>query len=110
MQGTAKRYTSEIHSALQYHAIWLPSTPLSLGVIGDLQDGVVVPIDNLKQALGINVEAEPLSMQSTESLMYQSQSGVTIQTKASGATTTLFKGIAEAEAGIAVSFSRQGAC
>lgn len=110
MTSTAKLYINEIRHALKYHGVWLPGTPLSPGIIGEVRDGTFVPIDNLKEGLGITVDLEPGSTAGTESLLYQSQAGVVIQTKASGATSNLFKGVAEAEAGVAVRFSRQGAC
>lgn len=110
MASTAKLYTNEIRHALKYHGVWLPGTPLAPGIIGEVRDSTFVPIDNIKEGLGITVELEPEPAATTESLLYQSQAGVVIQTKASGATSNLFKGVAKAEAGIAVSFSRQGAC
>ncbi|MBP1468908.1 hypothetical protein EYB53_024580 [Candidatus Chloroploca sp. M-50] len=110
MTATAQQYTREIQTNLKYHAIWLPGTPIDLGAIGDVQDGVFVPMDNITQALAIPVQPELLPEHGGESILHQSQSGVTYQTKVGGETSALFKWIGAAEAGIAFDFKRQGAC
>jgi len=110
MTATAQQYTREIRNNLKYHAIWLPGTPIDLGVIGDVQDGIFVPMDNITQALAIPVQPEPLPAHGGESILHQSQSGVTFQTKVGGSTSTAFKYIGAAEAGISCSFRQQGAC
>lgn len=110
MTTTAQQYTREIHQALTYHAAWFPSTPIDLGGIGEVQDGIFVPMDTISQALNIAVRPELLPTSGGESIQYQSQAGVTFQTKTSGATSALFKYIGAAEAGLSVGFSRRGAC
>lgn len=110
MTSTAQQYVSEIRQALKYHAAWLPGSKLTLGTIGDVQDDVFVPMDTITGELGISVQFEELPHEGTDSLTYQSQSGVIIQTKASGATSTAFKYLGEADAGMSISFGKRGAC
>jgi hypothetical protein len=109
MTATAQQYIREIRTNLKYHAIWLPGTPINLGAIGDVQDGIFVPMDNITQALEIPIQPEPLLAHGGESITHQSQSGVSYQTKVGGETSALFKCIGAAAAGIAFDFSRQGA-
>lgn len=108
--SVAHLYTSEIRRALKHHAVWLPASSVELGTIGEIQDGLFVPLDTITRALKIAVQAEPVAGQATDSLTYQSTGGVTFQTKASGATSAMFKFIGQAEAGMVVNFSREGAC
>ncbi len=110
MTSVAQQYTSEIKRALHYNAIWLPSDKLELGVIGEVQDGIFVPQDHIRQVLGIHLHADASPSQSNNSLTYQSQAGVTLEAKASGATSGAFQYIGKAQAGISVTFGSQGAC
>lgn len=110
MTPAAHQYTSEIRRALDFNATWFPNTQLSLGTVGELDGTVFRPLDNVTRTLGILVEPEVLPPQQGANLLYQSQSGVSIQTKASGATSALFKALAEVDAGIGITFNRRGAC
>ncbi len=110
MTPAAQQYTNEIRRALHFQATWFPNTQLSLGTVGEVEDQIFRPLDNITWTLGILVESEFLPAQHGANLLYQSQSGISIQTKASGATSALFKAIADLDAGISVTFSQQGAC
>lgn len=101
------RYAKEIRDRLHYGATWTPGTPLKLGQVGTFENGVFVPKSNLG-ALGIKrfeLEADSKATSYT----YSSSSGVSLNFKAKGASSQTFKSLAEAEAGVAISFTRENA-
>jgi hypothetical protein len=79
-------------------------------VIGEVQDGIFVPQDHIKQVLGVDFQTAPSPRQSNNNLTYQSQNGVKLEVKVSGATSAAFQHIGKAQAGISVTFGSEGAC
>jgi hypothetical protein len=47
MASTAEQYAAEIRKELGYLAAWTPGTPITVGTIGTLDDGVFEPRGNL---------------------------------------------------------------
>lgn len=107
MNGLATTYVKEIHKNLRYRPTWLPGTPVELGSVGVLEEGVFRPLTDLAR---LGLEFETLTDRVADGSMdYASTSGASITVKAAGETDQRFKAIASAQAGALVEFSREGA-
>lgn len=95
-------YTRELHDQLKYRGTWLPSTPVQLGSVGVLREGVLDIVTSLDR-LGISYEEEVEAL-SDGSLDYRSESSVSVAVKTAGSTSAAFSVLAGAEAGIAITF------
>jgi hypothetical protein len=101
-----KLYTREIFDNLKYRPTWLPGTPISLGTIGLIEDGVFRPITSLRK---LNIPFEEVIDLDRDSIDYNSKTGVAITFKAAGELNQKFEAISEASAGALIEFSRVGA-
>lgn len=99
-------YTQEIYDNLKYRPTWLPGTPLSLGTVGLIEDGLFRPVTSLNQ-LKFNFE-ETLDTE-RDAFDYTSKSGVSITFKGAGDTNPKFEAVTKASAGALIEFSRTGA-
>lgn len=101
-----KLYTKEIYGNLRYRSTWLPGTPIRLGSVGPIEDGIFRPVTDLNR-LGIQFEEAIDTDQDT--IDFTSSNGVTIAFKAGGESNAQFKSLAKIEAGALVEFSKRGA-
>jgi hypothetical protein len=91
----------------KWHANWLPGSAIEVGMVGSLDDGQFTHTANLK-ARGIDLEAEK-DQQSGGDLSYASSGSVEFQAGVQGESEIDFAGLADGEAGVKVSFSRENA-
>ena len=101
-----KLYAEDVYKGLGYRPTWLPGTPINLGNIGVIEDGIFRPITDLAQ-LGIHFDVIVDTNQ--DAIDYSSTNGVSMSFKAGGETNGKFKAITRAEAGVLIEFSRKGA-
>jgi hypothetical protein len=107
MTTPAELYVNGIKKKLRnYYAAWLPSEKLQLGDVGVLNGNVFSRITTLGSC-GISFTTRP-DPNSTP-LDYVSESGVSIFLKAAGEVSTQLPNIPQAQAGVGVEFSKQGA-
>jgi hypothetical protein len=102
-----KTYTRSIYKQLRYRPTWLPGTPVELGTVGVLKDGIFRAVTDLHR-LGLTYTAK-MDPASDGALDYTSEKGVSIAFKAAGQLNTQFKALGEAEAGALVEFSEEDA-
>ncbi len=107
MVNVSKTYLSEVYGNLRYRPTWLPGTPLELGAVGVLDNGVFRQVTDLASLdIAYEVANDPVP---DASLDFTSSNGVSIQLKAKGELNERFKVLAQADAGALVEFSRAGA-
>lgn len=99
-------YTKEIYDNLQYRPTWLPGTPLSLGTVGLIEDGIFRPVTSLDQ---LKIPFTAMLDVERDSIDYSSKSGVSISFKGAGEANPKFEAITKASAGALIEFSRSGA-
>ena len=99
-------YAQDVYEGLGYRPTWLPGTPVELGDIGEIKDGVFRYITNLNQ-IGIHFDTRTDS--DRDAIDYASRDGVTMTFKAGGEVNQNFRAITEADAGLLIEFSRKGA-
>ena len=102
----AKDYTKEIKRQLNYSAVWLPTTTVSVGDIGEINDYQFKHVTTLKDQ-GIPFETIPESVSS--SIDYYSRNSVAIRFKGAGEAPLVGSSITKADAGVNVKFSKDGA-
>ena len=99
-------YAKEITHGLRYGATWTPGTPLRLGQIGTFEDGIFLPLGHLNTMgirFGLELDTSPTTY------TYMSAAGVSLRFKAKGETSSLYKSLSEAKAGVAITFDRENA-
>jgi hypothetical protein len=99
-------YTSQIHQQLRYRGTWLPSSPIELGTVGVMRDGVLDPMTSLVH-LEIPYETR-FDPAPDGSLDFRSAGAVGVTVKAAGSANQAFSALAGADAGMLISFSRRG--
>lgn len=106
MANIHKIYSKEIYNNLKYRTTWLPGSPINLGAVGLIEDGIFRPIttlDNLGMSFDEVIDTDK------DTFDYTSSSGVSITFKAAGETNDKFSSISDASAGAMIEFSRSGA-
>ena len=101
-----KLYSKEIYKNLKYRTTWLPGSPINLGAVGLIEDGIFRPIttlDNLGMSFDEVIDTDK------DTFNYTSSSGVSITFKAAGETNDKFSYVSDASAGAMIEFSRSGA-
>ncbi len=107
MTSPAELYVNGIREKFKiYHAAWLPNVTLHLGDIGVLQDNFFIQVTSLKN-LGIDFNERPDTDSTPIDLV--SESGVGITFKSAGQLNPNLTNLPQAEAGVGVEFSEQGA-
>lgn len=104
--SAAQEYTGKIHAALQHYAAWDPGTPLALGTVGHFIGRQFIPVDhldNLKVKYRIRKDATQSQWQ------YASSGQVAISVKARGTSATQFAHLAQADAGLKLTFGASNA-
>lgn len=107
MPALHRIYINDVYKNTQYRPTWLPGTPVELGTVGTMRDGVFVPVSSLAH-LGISFDTleDPVSDGQFD---YASTGSTVVSFKAAGALNEQFKVLTTAEAGALVQFSREGA-
>ena len=102
-----RTYTREVFNHLKYRPTWLPGTPIEIGTVGALEDGIFRPMTSLK-TLGIRFTIR-LDKAADGTLDFASETGVSVALKAAGELNPKFTAVAQGEAGALIEFSRAGA-
>ncbi|MEV6235321.1 hypothetical protein [Lentzea sp. NPDC051838] len=89
-----------------YWVTWHPSTRLRLGEVGTAGEGEFVGISSLQE---LEITAPSTLAETRDDLTWRSEGGVNVTTKASGQTSPLFQGLADAQAGMLVEFTQGNA-
>nr|HPQ97404.1 hypothetical protein [Thiolinea sp.] len=106
MTAIHQRYTREIYDNLRYRPTWLPGTPIRLGSVGVIENGIFRPVTALAQ---LNMAFDAVTDSSRDTISYNSKSGVSITFKAAGDSNPRFEAVTQGSAGALVEFSRDGA-
>ena len=106
MANIHQLYTREIYDNLRYRPTWLPGTPIGLGSVGLIEDGIFRAVTSLEK---LKIPFEQVLDDERDSIDYTSDSGVSITFKGAGDTNPKFEAITQASAGALVEFSRSGA-
>lgn len=101
-----KLYAEDVYESLGYRPTWLPGTPVALGNVGVIEDGIFRSVTNLTQ-LGIPFEIKVDTER--DAIDFASKKGVSLSFKAGGEVNGKFRAITTAEAGALIEFSREGA-
>lgn len=104
--ATSTQYIKELHRHFGYWAAWSPGVPLSLGTLGEFEDGVFVPTSHL---FSFGIRFRTIKDETPSDLTYQSEGSVAVTFKAKGETKGLFKNLSEFDAGVGVDFNRANA-
>lgn len=99
-----KNYNKEVHSEFGYRATWGPGTPLQLGDVGTIVEGVFRQESTLADFGITDVKTRAGSVM--EDYNFDSKSGVSIAMKAAGEAAPANSKLAEAQAGFSIDFSR----
>lgn len=99
-------YTRELLEELNYVATWLPTTVLAPGSVCDMRDGQLKLLGSLEE-LGIEAVVESGSAEST--IEYKTAGAVSVLTKLEGEAPLPGSALSAAEAGLRITFSREGA-
>jgi hypothetical protein len=107
MGSPYKDYAKQLYKQFRYFANWLPGEPRALGDIGVLKYGFLFQRITTLQELG-NAFSTRQDITS-DTLRYTSKSGVAFHFKAQGTAPAVGSTLSEAEAGITIDFSNEGA-
>jgi hypothetical protein len=101
-----KLYAKDVYENLRYRPTWLPGSPVELGAVGIIEEGIFRPITDLKTLdIPFEVKVDP----DQDAIDFASKNGVSISFKAAGEVNGKFEAIAKADAGVLIEFSREGA-
>jgi hypothetical protein len=103
MADLPKEYAGQIHDGLSWGGTWIPSIKLEVGDVGTFINGVFTKATDL-ELVGIPFEEEDAAHEAE--LTFASKEGVEIEAKAAGQTSAKFSAVAQANAGVKISFSR----
>lgn len=103
--GPERNYTREMYRRFGYHATWTPGTPLQLGDVGVVRDGVYRRLRNLKD-FGIPFDVRPDT--TAERLKHVSTHSVEFAFKAAGKPAIPGSFLSDANAGVTIEFKRSG--
>lgn len=106
MTSVSKKYTKEVKEQFDYSATWLPTMQVAPGDIGRLRNYQYTHYSTLND-LGIKFAVQEGSAQAE--FDYCSSRSVSITTKAAGQVPPTGFGIAKADAGVSIKFSRNKA-
>jgi hypothetical protein len=101
-----KLYAKDVFENLKYRPTWLPGSPIELGAVGVIEEGIFRPITELKN-LDIPFAVKADSDQ--DAIDFASKNGVSVSFKAAGEANGKFQAVAKADAGVLIEFSREGA-
>lgn len=109
MASAAELYVNGVKSKLlNYYAAWLPDGNYRLGDYGVLRGNLFTRLGSVADA-PFNFKFSELADPDPSPIEIASDSGVSLAFKAAGEVNPKFSAVTEAEAGIAVEFSQQGA-
>jgi hypothetical protein len=109
MASAAKLYVNGVKSKLlNYYAAWLPDGNFRLGDYGVLDGNLFTRLGSVADA-PFNFRFAELADPDPSPIEIASDSGVSLAFKAAGEANPKFSAVTQAEAGIAVEFSKQGA-
>ena len=101
-----KLYAKDVYEGLGYRPTWLPGSPVELGTVGVIEEGIFRPITDLNR---LDIPFDVIVDTDRDAIEFASKNGVSISFKAAGEANEKFKAIAKAEAGVLIEFSREGA-
>ena len=101
-----KMYAKDVYGNLKYRPTWLPGTPVQLGTVGVIEDGIFRAVTDLNR---LGIPSEVIVDSDRDAIDFTSEKGVSIAFKAAGETNARFRAIAKADAGALIEFSREGA-
>jgi hypothetical protein len=107
MGGFAENISKNVRKDLSHHLIYPPGTPLRFGDIVERSAGVWVPVGNLADQLGLDVEVTEDTKPSNW-FPYASREAV-IEPKIAGQTGPTFRFLTQAEAGVKVTLKGENA-
>jgi hypothetical protein len=100
------QYTRELHDRFGYSATWVPTSEVRLGDVGVLRKH---QYERVRTLADLDIGFERRNASSMGSLDHASSSGVSLTIKAAGELPLANSILAQADAGIAVSFDAEGA-
>ncbi len=103
--SSTNHYLRSINKALKYRATWSPGSPMKLGDVGTIQDGVFVQESSLENVGITNATVE--SGESFNQFNYTSESGVSISTKAKGSAVLPGSQLTVEDAGFSIDLSNE---
>ncbi len=98
-------YTDELAANFGYYAIWMPGTPIKLGVIGTLDKNIFSPVSTLEN---FNISYGIIRDRSKNDFKYASAGAVTVRQKTSGEAAEGTK-LGKADAGVIIEFNKSNA-
>jgi hypothetical protein len=101
-----KLYARDVYESLKYRPTWLPGSPIALGTVGVIEEGLFRPITDLQK---LAIPFEVIVDSDADAIDFASKNGVSISFKAAGEANGRFQAIAKADAGVLIEFSREGA-
>jgi len=105
VSAVSVKYTRELRQRFGYAATWIPTSEVRLGDVGRLHR---YEFERVAALADFGVQFERRESPATSSLNYNSEHGVSFTVKASGEVPPLGSGLADADAGIIVSFGATG--
>ncbi len=101
-----KQYLKEVNKKFKYRPTWVPGKPLKIGDIGILEKGVFSHRGTLdEKGIPFTVRID----ESDSDMSYSSEGGVTIAAKLAGKASMPESQLAEGDAGLTISFSKEKA-
>ena len=107
MAGMAERVTDKVRKDLSHHMIYPPGVPLALGDIVEKSAGIWVPIGNLAEDLGIELDIK--QDESPGDWEATSEGGYEFEVKVAGQPAPAFKYLVDAEAGVKLTLRGENA-
>lgn len=101
-----KLYARDVYESLRYRPTWLPGSPIDLGTVGVIEEGIFRPITALQK---LDIPFDVIVDSDVDAIDFASKNGVSISFKAAGEASKKFEAIAKADAGVLIEFSREGA-
>src|ERR1017187_1991910 len=100
--GAADVYAEEVHKQLKRYATWLPTDPVSVGDVGQLQGEIFTRVSNLKNfGISVNAVNDP-NTRATYKFMSSGAKEIAIGASATGGPTPGGTG----SAGLNIAFSK----
>src|SRR5262245_37804738 len=99
-------YVKEMTKRFGYMATWTPGVPIELGDVGVVRDNVFTRVTSLRS---LDIPVEVRSDPTEESIDYSSSGSVSLTFKAAGQAPAAGSALVQAEAGLVIEFTRDGA-